>query len=164
LVADLSLTGWPVWVLPGLAAAAGAAGAALVVSRLGTERRREPPPPATEPKSEPQIDPFVIGSAAERRNAYRRQGNPVEVSLCEGNSSHELLRGWVIDRSLGGLCLLLPQAIAAGTILNVRPANAGLGTLMIQIEIRSCRQKGKEWEAGCRFIRTPNWSQLLQFG
>jgi hypothetical protein len=166
LLLDASVGGWPVWIIPALAVAGGA-GAAVVVTHLMGQRRGGPAPAEpTESELEERefLDPFVVGSASERRTAYRRPGNPVEVSLCEAESSEELLRGWVLNRSLGGLSLALHQPITLGTVLNIRPANAPLGAHWIQIEVRSCQQKGKNWVAGCRFIRTPNWNQLLLFG
>lgn len=157
---EVSLASWKMWAIPA-ASVVGAGFAAFVISKWVHGARPEPITEA--PKPEPAPDPFVTGSSSEKRTSHRREGNPVEIVLSEKEPKTELLRGWVIDRSLGGLCLRLGCKIKKGTILSIRPKNAPLGTLWIQIEIRSCREVEGDWETGCRFVRPPSWSQLLLF-
>jgi hypothetical protein len=100
----------------------------------------------------------------DRRSAPRRkEGNRVEVFLTD-ETRPEPLFGWVIDRSLGGLCLNVEKPLNEGTILNVRPRKAPKTAPWIAIEIRSCRPEGSEWEVGCRFLKQPQWNDLLLFG
>ncbi len=49
-------------------------------------------------------------------------------------------------------------------MLSVRAANSSRGTPWIQIEVRSCRETGEDWELGCQFVKTPSWNVLLLFG
>ena len=102
-------------------------------------------------------------SEPDRRSAPRRKGNRVEVHLTDDSKRPPLL-GWVVDRSMGGLCLIVEQPLKEGAVLNVRPRQAPQTAPWTAIEIRSCRADGGEWEVGCRFVKTPQWNDLLLFG
>src|SRR5262245_26780078 len=52
---------------------------------------------------------FLQGVTQDRRATPRRKGNTVEVLLADG-SDNAPLRGYVIDRSQGGLRILLEEA------------------------------------------------------
>jgi hypothetical protein len=163
LLPEQAIAGWQWWVIPAVSIL-GATVVTLAVGRLFFSRRETlAPSPSPEKPPEPAPDPFIIGSAFEKRGTIRRQGNPVEVALAEAEPKGELMRGWVVDRSMGGLCLHLYQPVTPGTILTIRACNAPPATLWIQIEIRSCRQDGKFWEVGCKYLGSPSWGQLLQF-
>src|SRR5205807_67771 len=73
-------------------------------------------------------------------------------------------RGWVLDRSVGGLCLDLSAAFPEGTRLSLFPTQAPGMTPWTEVEVRSCRQKKDGYEVGCQFVKTPPWSILLLFG
>jgi hypothetical protein len=108
-------------------------------------------------------DPFLYGSNSERRTASRREGNMVEIAIADP-AGGEPLRGWVLDRSVGGLRLRLPAAVPVGIVLSVRPHNAPKLVPWTLLEVRGIRQEGKVWEAGCKFLKTPPWSVLMLFG
>ena len=65
---------------------------------------------------------------------------------------------------MGGLCLIVEQPLKEGIVLNVRPRKRLRSAAWTAIEIRSCRADGDEWEIGCRFVKTPQWNDLLLFG
>lgn len=102
-------------------------------------------------------------SEPDRRTAPRRRGNHVEVYLTEDSKQSPVL-AWVVDRSMGGLCLIVEQPVKEGAILNVRPRQAPQTAPWTAIEIRSCRADEGEWEVGCRFLKPPQWNDLLLFG
>ncbi len=106
---------------------------------------------------------FLQGITRDRRAAPRRRGNVVEVELTD-NANTPPVRGWVVDRSIGGLCLLLDQPVEPGMLLRVRPRNAATGVPWTEVTICSCRADADRYEVGCQFHRTPNWSLLLMFG
>jgi hypothetical protein len=140
-----------------------AAGVALLCGRLLAGRRRRLEP-QVKPERE-QRDPFVYGSATEKRSALRRRGNPVKVELSDAEATQEPTEAWVVDRSVGGLCLQVDKGpVPVGTILSVRVSGASRGVPWTQVEVRSCREEGKVWELGCQFLKTPAWSVLLLFG
>jgi hypothetical protein len=109
-------------------------------------------------------DPFVKGRYQERRGAARRGGNPIAVLITDEAVEAEPIRGYVLDRSTGGLCISCEAEIEEGTILSVRTANAPETAPWVQIEVRNCRRNGREYEIGCQWLRTPPWSVLLLFG
>jgi hypothetical protein len=106
---------------------------------------------------------FLQGVTRERRALTRRKGNSVEVELTD-DSDQPPIRAWVLDRSFGGLCVLADQAIAQGTKLRVRPRNAAAATPWTDVTICSCREDDGQYELGCQFHHTPNYSLLLMFG
>lgn len=103
-------------------------------------------------------------SQPDRRSAPRRKaGNRVEVFLTADTQAMPML-GWVVDRSVGGLCLNVEEPLSEGAILNIRPRKAPQTAPWLTIEIRSCRPDGSMWEVGCRFLNSPQWNDLLLFG
>ncbi len=157
------------WLIPvvGLVSAA----TALVVGKLvlGKPRKRTDlaaPPPSPKAMSQPgpDRDPFVYGSAAERRVALRRNGNPIAILVSDAEVKTEPYRGWVLDRSTGGMCLAVANEVEKGAVLSVRAVNAPTTTPWVQLEVKSCRQVEGDWELGCQFVKTPSWSVLLMFG
>jgi hypothetical protein len=123
-----------------------------------------PPPPKVEEKKGPDYDPFLHGSATEQRRALRRGGNPIEVLITTAKSKHTPIHGWVLDRSVGGLCLSVGQEIQVGAQLDVLPVNAPPMTPWVEIEVRSCRPGPEGFQVGCQFVKSPPWGVLLQFG
>jgi hypothetical protein len=142
----------------------------LLVDRRETAKLIPRPASAAAPStasgraSHPQYDPFVDGSALERRTALRRKGNPVLVHISDAEAKAKPTTGWVMDRSTTGLCLQVEEAMAVRTILCVRAGDAPKGTIWIQIEVKNCRQKGNSWEIGCEFVQPPPWGIMLLFG
>jgi hypothetical protein len=141
-----------------------AGGLCIVMYRTFGKRPALAAPPVPSPKKEQEFDPFVQGSATEQRKAHRRGGNPVEVLLAPEQSTTPAWRGWVIDRSVGGLCLGVFDEFEEGFLLRAVPTNAATIAPWTELEVRSCRSTKDGYEIGCRFIRQPPWSVLLMFG
>jgi hypothetical protein len=104
---------------------------------------------------------FLGGVTRERRAAPRRQGNTVEVQLVIGKTT---LRGWVRDRSQGGLGLVVEQPVAEGTTFKVRASSAAARVPWTDASVLSCRPTGERFELSCQFDRVPDRSELLTFG
>jgi hypothetical protein len=141
-----------------------AGGFCIVMYRTFGKRPALAAPPTPGLKQEQEFDPFVQGSATEQRKAHRRGGNPVEVFLAPEESTTPAWRGWVVDRSVGGLCLGVAEEFSEGFVLRVLPTNAPTITPWTELEVRSCRATGDGYEIGCQFRRQPPWSILLMFG
>ncbi len=109
-------------------------------------------------------DPFTSGGSNERRNALRRGGHPISVEMNDPDAKLPQQLGYVVDRSVGGLCLMTPNAIPVGSVWKVRPCNAPRTTLAVQVEVKSCTAVENEWKLGCQFARTPSYAVLLMFG
>lgn len=156
------------WVAPAIGVAAAllvfAIGRLWVVLRARSRRRTIPLPAPNIALKDPDGDLFAQGSNVERRASLRRSGNAVAIQISDAEATAKPHHGWVIDRSMGGLCLSVQEAVAAGTILSIRPSNAPVTVPWIQVEVRNCRSVGIDWELGCQFVRTPPWSVLLLFG
>jgi hypothetical protein len=170
----INLSSWSPWLVPliGLATAGCAlllGGFALFMGRYLRSGYREQPgsAPAAKGESKGSVrnrDPFLDGSATERRKALRRGGRLTRVHISDAEGQAEPVEGWVLDRSLGGMCLAADKEFAEGIILSVRSAEAPETTPWIQLEVKNCRWQENRFELGCQFVRTPPWGVLLLFG
>ncbi len=133
---------------------------AAFVAGLTTLRRRKP----KAPRLAASADPFAAGGVNERRAAARRGGHPVTVDLTDPSEVHPPQQGWVLDRSLSGLCLMVPNALPIGSFWKVRPSNAPQTTPPVRVEVITCAADAAEWKVRCRFEKTPNYAVLLMFG
>jgi hypothetical protein len=139
-------------------------GAFIVASRVLAARRERPVIEAPPEKKTPEHDPFVHGSKSERRAGPRRGGNPVAIYYQPLERKGQPLEGWVRDRSVGGMCIILHEQFAAGTFLRLLPVSAPDTTPWVDVEVRSCRKQGDGYELGCQFVKQPPWGVLLLFG
>jgi hypothetical protein len=154
---------WQTWLVP----VVGFAAAVLTLSagRLVLSRWRGAPARPNIPTPErPAHDPFEKGSLTERRRALRRKGNPIEIRVSDAEATVEPITAWVIDRSMGGLCVLTDEEVAEGTVLSVKAANSPPGTPWVRVEVRSIKHTKHGYELGCQFVRVPPTSILLLFG
>ena len=112
-------------------------------------------------KSTPQLRPLTT---QERRSAPRRKGNPVSVSICDGPDESEPIQGWVLDRSSGGVRLLVDEVIATETLVKIRPSKAPESVPWVTVKVKSCSPQGKSWNLGCQFLEKLSWGDLQRFG
>lgn len=143
-------------------------GFVVACAAFAVGRRLLVAPPAAAPQepaqpSGPGVDVFLHGSTKDRRGAVRRKGNTVEVLMAE-RSDAEPARGYVHDRSLGGLCVFVDRPFKVGTTVVVRPKSAATSTPWSSVEVRSCRPEKGDWEIGCQWVKTPDYNVLLLFG
>jgi hypothetical protein len=117
----------------------------------------EKPPPAAAPELK-----AVHGK--ERRASLRRKGNPVSVQVSDVEAMAEPFSGWIVDRSLGGVCVLTDFEFPVGTRLTVRPASAPETFPWIHTAVRSCRQERSSWKLGLQFAQPVTWEELRMFG
>jgi hypothetical protein len=150
--------------LPAVAAAA--LGVPVYLYALRANRRLAPASPSPDGPAE-AVDPFTVGSTTEQRKAFRRKGNPIEIFFTPKEEPSSNARGYVLDRSISGLKLMIPKAVATGAILSVRPTNVSPMVPWVEVEVRNCvpstTQPG-EFDVGCRFVKAPPYPVLLLFG
>jgi hypothetical protein len=103
-------------------------------------------------------------SYADRRGAVRREGAPVRVLLSSATFHNGVNDGYVVDRSTGGLRILIQSAIAPGSTMQVKAVNAPDTVGFVTVIVRSCRKNTDHFELGCEFEKTPPWNVLLLFG
>jgi hypothetical protein len=153
------------WTVPLIGLVAAGLTFAVGFAVAGRRRARQPVSRSARPAAPTApADPFVQGSQSERRAAVRREGTMVPIVLADADGGGEPVPGWVVDRSVGGLCLRLNTSVLPGTRVSVRPRDASTMMPWTQVEVKSCRQQDGAWEVGCQFVRTPPWSVLLMFG
>ncbi len=117
--------------------------------------------PATQP---PPDAGAAAPKATEQRRSFRRGGNPLGIHYKRPGQKDGAVQASLVDRSMGGVCLLTHESIAVGTALSIRPANAEEIIPWVEVEVCVCRPNDDEFEVGCRFIKTPPYSILLLFG
>jgi hypothetical protein len=155
MTVQLLLLAWavdPTWAIPALGCVV--CGLAFVLGRRFLFKAPLNPSPDDET--------FLKGVTTERRATARRKGNAVEVFLSDEVS--EPIPAWVVDRSMGGLCVIVDRPLTEGVTLKIRPRTAPTTMPWTPVLIKSCRPDAGQWEVGCQFTRTPNWNELLQFG
>jgi hypothetical protein len=138
------------------------AGFVLVVGRL-ISRRSTDLTAVPDAKNTKSVDPFTGGSIADQRFSARRNAGSVAVHVANVDTSEPPVQGSVIDRSMGGLGLLLPKTLAEGAHVRIRACEANVTTPWVEVEVKSCRKQGKNWQIGCKFVKTPPYNVLLTF-
>jgi hypothetical protein len=103
-----------------------------------------------------------MGVSAEKRGTVRRSGNAIPIYVGEGDGVP--VRGYVVDRSAGGIGLALDHSLPLGTIVRVRPSKAPETAPWVEVQVKSCRAEGTEYELGCQFLTLPPFNVMLLFG
>ena len=103
-------------------------------------------------------------SYADRRGTVRREGAPVRVLLSSASFRNGVNDGYVVDRSTGGLRLLMNAAMAPGSTIQVRAVNAPDTVGFVTVIVRSCKPEDDHFILGTEFEKTPPWNVLLLFG
>ena len=110
-------------------------------------------------------DPFTQGPQSDRRLSPRRAGQSIKVTVQLINDQKTEFEAFVMDRSMGGVRLLLDRQIATNQMLNIRSTDAPQTVTWVQVQVRRVTQMpDKSYEVGCQFMRTPPWAVLLTFG
>jgi hypothetical protein len=137
----------------------GTAGLALF---LGRRFLVNPDEKTADGQDSSSIGNVVFGSGAERRTTPRRRGSSVAAQLAVA-SDLDPIEVWVVDRSLGGLCLLSDTPVDNGSRLRVRPCRPA-DQPWTQVRVRSCNHDREGWTVHCQFLHVPPMNVLLLFG
>lgn len=111
----------------------------------------------------PDHDPFIHGSATEKRRAMRRRGKSVRVLVSDEQAKAVPQEGWVLDRSVTGMRLAVRDPISVGTVLSVCVAEVN-PRVWVQMRVRNCHQRESVVAVGCEFISSPPSEVLWPFG
>jgi HEAT repeat protein len=106
----------------------------------------------------------AVRGTTESRACPRRASKSVNVQILFGMHQIEPEPGTVLDLSDGGLGLMTRKPYNPGAMLSVRPASAGDDIPWVLVEVRHCRQVGRLWRIGCKFVRSPSYGVLVLFG
>ena len=104
------------------------------------------------------------GQASEKRRSARRQGKAVRVYISGFLGRSVPAIATVVNRSRGGLGIVVDQAVSPGMAFQVRPVRAPEDTPWVCVQVRSCRPSGKRWYLGCQFTENLPWTTVLLFG
>jgi hypothetical protein len=151
---------WQTWFIP--VAGLVSAGLALVMGKV-LLRRQGPSSGANESKA--CVDPFVHGSAKERRTSLRRTGKYIKVLVSDASADTPPEQAYIVDRSLGGICFTFSRDLPENCQLKIRSVDASVGSPWVEVQVKRSERKGElDWEIGCQFMSAPTWASLLQFG
>jgi hypothetical protein len=103
-------------------------------------------------------------AAKEQRRAPRRSGRHVHVFVTSPGSSEDPRQGIVLDRSAGGLKILLGYEYQPGETLQVLPGGASQLTPWVAVVVRTCQKSGEDWEVGVQFQTVPPYATMVLFG
>ena len=140
---DLNLAQWELWSVP--VAGFICTGLVLMGGRWILARRRQPLA-----VTDTHIPYTALGSP-KRRQTPRGRGAPSRILILDKNGPKEPYSGWVVNRSIGGLCVNLVQPVEEGSILSVRPANDPQDDVWYEVLVKYCRVTESGWEFGCVF-------------
>ncbi len=152
---DFSLARWELWSVP--VAGFICTGLVLMGGRWLLARRRQP---VAAPES---LNPYSALSSPKRRQTPRGRGAPSRILILDKNGPKEPFSGWVINRSIGGLCVTLVQPLEEGSILSVRPAKDPLDDVWFDVLVKYCRATDTGWEMGCEFQGRGGSHTMLKF-
>jgi hypothetical protein len=133
---------------------------ALSLFRRGKRQSAEPAP---KPATEPAPDVEAASSTQERRRAPRRWGDPVQLLLWGGIAGTDPFRGWIVNRSPGGLGISSAQPVEVGTCFQVRVAIAPDCVPWVAVSVRGCYPLAGRWILSCEFVKVPSKEILLLF-
>jgi hypothetical protein len=138
---------------------------ALPVIWLARPARATAPAAAEAPPAVADAEPAPTPKyAPEQRRSFRRGGNSIGLFYKYAGKDDGPGQASIVDRSMGGLCVMAPEAIPTGTILSIRPISADDIVPWVDAEVCACRPADNCFELGCRFVKTPPYSILLLFG
>jgi hypothetical protein len=100
---------------------------------------------------------------SERRQSPRRWGDPIQVLIWDDNMVHEPARGWIVNRSIGGLGLSAVQPVLEGALLSVRVSIAPQTVPWTHLQVKSCIPSAGRWILGCQFVEPPPQEIRLMF-
>jgi hypothetical protein len=86
------------------------------------------------------------------------------VHIADPLKPKQVVDGYVLDRSSGGLRLAMEKAFPIDATLQLRAKSAPPESPWVAIVIRSCRQVGDYFEVGAQFKDQVPWHLLLTFG
>ena len=124
-------------------------------------RRREVPA-AQEPATNAAATASTL-SFTERRQSPRRWGDPIQVLIWDENTVDQPARGWIVNRSTGGLGLSAAQPVLEGTLLSVRISIAPTTVPGTRLQVKNCIPSAGRWILSCQFVEPPPQEILLLF-
>jgi hypothetical protein len=114
--------------------------------------------------AQPNSDMALVWETQDTRRTPRRGGKIVEVLVAPPGETETPRRGLVLNRSNGGLGVLVREEYPVGSMIGVMPAEASKLTPWVEAEVKSCRKNPDGFEVGLQFLMVPPYSVLVMFG
>jgi len=99
----------------------------------------------------------------QRRSFRRRWLNPTEITLTTAFDD-AAIKGLVINRSDGGLAILVDSEYPVGSLLFAKALEMPKSIPAVTIAIRHVRSVGKLWMIGCQYVGEVPWNIKVWFG
>ena len=80
------------------------------------------------------------------------------------NDREEPLHGWLLNRSTGGVALLVEEALETETTVQITPDAPGGAQRWVEVRVVYCCVERIRWRVGCQFLRRLPWDELRMFG
>lgn len=141
-------------VTPGGSAIAGENPRQTVTDTASSQQREETrPTPASAPVDAMSAANFAapMGGAEKRRSPRRGSGLAV-VHISRTGAWGKPTEGWVINKSLGGMCLCSPRRFDEGTLLKVAPKRRSSEKAEVELHVLHVRQEGARYILHCQFV------------
>jgi PilZ domain-containing protein len=98
------------------------------------------------------------------KRLWPRRKKLLPVFVAHPNEDNEVpQRAWVVDRSPGGIRLLVREAMQEGEFLLVRPASADSEAPWVGVQVKNAQPKDEQQELGCEFVLPSSWDAHLLF-
>lgn len=108
-------------------------------------------------------DPRGPSLFEEKQTTRRGRCSPIAAVISNAEATAEPSEGWVVCRSMNGLCLSFEAAVEKGTVLSVRSADTLETAPWVRVKVEVCRPQEKNWELVCRFLKPPAWASVHKF-
>jgi hypothetical protein len=93
----------------------------------------------------------LAGPGSEQRQHPRYETHAFKLRLTMDRGGPEF-EGLVLNQSLGGLCICVPQNLPEGVVLNLRDAETSQKPERSRVVIKHCRPHRGGWALGCQYI------------
>jgi hypothetical protein len=112
----------------------------------------------------PNTEMALTWETRDHRRTPRRAGKIVEVLVAAQGETEFPRRGLVLNRSNGGLGILVHDEYVVGSMIGVMPADASRLTPWVEVEVKSCRKNPDGFELGLQYLMVPPYATLVMFG
>ncbi len=153
---DFNLMRWELWSVP--VAGVICTGLVLMGGRWLLTRRQQQTAASEDP-----MNPYQAMATPKRRQTPRGRGAPTRILILDKNRPDEPFSGYVLNRSIGGLCVSLIQPLEEGAIIRIRPAKELLDDTWYDVVVKYCRATDTGWEMGCEFQSRASSNTMLKF-
>ena len=93
----------------------------------------------------------LANPGADQRRHPRFETPPFRLRLTLNQGGNEI-EGLVLNQSLGGLCICVPENLPEGAVLNLRGPENSQDRIKSQVIVKHCRPHRGGWAIGCQYL------------